>query len=137
MVINDEIIAAYIEGKLSDSENLEVMRYLAEHPEERAVVLSLMDKWDIPQADQNVKEKAKPSQNGRTIANIIGAAAAAMAPMFPTPFMSAAAFAPMKENEKSSGNPAAKRRQDILEEMKRRDDRLLDLWNDLEQTDNH
>ena len=135
MVINDEIIAAYIEGKLSDSENLEVMRYLAEHPEERAVVLSLMDKWDIPQADQNVKEKSKQSQSGKTIAKIVGAVE--MSPIFSFSFMSAAAFAPMKENEKSSGNPAAKRRQDILEEMKRRDDRLLDLWNDLEQTDNH
>lgn len=43
MVITEEIIASYVEGKVSEEERIEVLRYLAVHPEMQDLVLALMD----------------------------------------------------------------------------------------------
>lgn len=43
MTITEEIIAAYIEGNVSDAERKEVRRYLAMHPETQDLVLALID----------------------------------------------------------------------------------------------
>lgn len=43
MEITDELIAAYIDGNVTVKERQEVRRYLAVHPEERDLVLILME----------------------------------------------------------------------------------------------
>ena len=53
MVITEEIIAAYVEGKVTDAERKEVRRYLAVHPEMQDLVLALMDDSD----EVEVKER--------------------------------------------------------------------------------
>mgnify|MGYP006873059921 CR=1 FL=1 len=43
MVVTEEIIAAYVDGNVSEEERKEVLRYLAIHPEMQDLVLALMD----------------------------------------------------------------------------------------------
>ena len=43
MIINDEILAAYVDGMLSPSQTEEVRQYLASHPQEMEQVVKLMD----------------------------------------------------------------------------------------------
>ena len=44
MVVNDELIACYVDGTATKEERDEVRRYLAVHPEEYELVLTLMEK---------------------------------------------------------------------------------------------
>lgn len=43
MVITEEIIAAYVEGNVSEAERDEVRHYLVQHPEMQDIILTLMD----------------------------------------------------------------------------------------------
>ena len=56
MVITEEIIAAYVEGKLSEKERKEVLHYMVIHPEVQDVVLALLDESDLeePTSDNDI-----------------------------------------------------------------------------------
>lgn len=45
MIINDEILAAYVDGMLSPSQTEEVRQYLASHPQEMEQMVKLMDTY--------------------------------------------------------------------------------------------
>lgn len=75
MVITEEIIAAYVERKVSDVERKEVRRYLAFHPEMQDLVLALMD--DSDEIEVNSKQAiVKPMQQKQSHSDIAFAAAA-------------------------------------------------------------
>ena len=129
MVINDEIIAAYVDGRLSDSENREVVQYLATHPEERFAVLALMDKWDeTPQQEpitDNDGVSIEDTPYRKMLTNSLKA-------MLSTTSIAAAAFAPLglEENENEKNKIA----QNITEKIKQSDKRLLDLWDEIHKS---
>lgn len=75
MVITEEIIAAYVEGKVSDAERKEVRRYLVSHPEMQDLVLALMDDLDVFEFN-NKKASLKPSQTKQSYSDIAFASAA-------------------------------------------------------------
>lgn len=61
MDITNELLAAYAEGNVSDSERTAVRQYLAEHPEELESVMIIMDEdFDIQLED---KDRAVPHQS--------------------------------------------------------------------------
>lgn len=61
MDITNELLAAYAEGNVSDSERTAVRQYLAEHPEELESVMIMMDEdFDIQLED---KDRAVPHQS--------------------------------------------------------------------------
>ena len=45
MVINDEILAAYVDGTLPQDQVEEVRQYLASHPQELEQVVRMMDDY--------------------------------------------------------------------------------------------
>ena len=45
MIINDEILAAYVDGMLSPSQTEEVRQYLVSHPQEMEQMVKLMDNF--------------------------------------------------------------------------------------------
>jgi anti-sigma factor RsiW len=75
MVITEEIIAAYVEGKVSDAERKEVRRYLAVHPEMQDLVLALMDDSDGAEIKER-KASIKPLQAKQSYSDIAFASAA-------------------------------------------------------------
>ena len=75
MVITEEIIAAYIEGNVSDAERKEVRRYLAVHPEMQDLVLALMDDSDEVEIKER-KASIKPLQPKQSYSDIAFASAA-------------------------------------------------------------
>lgn len=78
MQITDEIIAAYVEGRVTDAERKEVRRHLAAHPEMQDLVFAMMDdsyEEDIPEPKAVIKP-LHPQQSHSDIAF----AAAAFAP---------------------------------------------------------
>jgi hypothetical protein len=52
MIINDEILAAYVDGMLSPSQTEEVRRYLASHPQEMEQMVKLMDTFPRETKDE-------------------------------------------------------------------------------------
>jgi len=61
MDITNELLAAYAEGNVSDSERIAVRQYLAEHPEELESVMIMMDEdFDIQLED---KDRTAPSRS--------------------------------------------------------------------------
>ena len=61
MDITNELLAAYAEGNVSDSERIAVRQYLAEHPEELESVMIMMDEdFDIQLDD---KDRTAPSRS--------------------------------------------------------------------------
>ena len=129
MVINDEIIAAYVDGRLSDSENREVVQYLATHPEERFAVLALMDKWDETPQQEPITDNDGVSIEDTPYRKMLTKSLKAM---LSTTSIAAAAFAPLgleeHENEKN------KIAQNITEKIKQSDKRLLDLWDEIHKS---
>lgn len=127
MVINDEIIAAYVDGRLSDSENREVVQYLATHPEERFAVLALMDKWDETPQQEPITDNYGVSIEDSPYRKMLTKSLKAM---LSTTSIAAAAFAPLglEENEKN------KIAQNITEKIKQSDKRLLDLWDEIHKS---
>ena len=75
MVITEETIAAYVEGKVSDAERKEVRRYLAVHPEMQDLVLALMDDSDEVEVKER-KASTKPLQPKQSYSDIAFASAA-------------------------------------------------------------
>lgn len=112
MVINEEIIAAYVEGKVNDAERKEVRRYLAAHPEMQDLVLALMDDSDEEELPEK-KAIIKPLHPQQSFSDI-SFAAAAFAPRM------VAAPPPKKEKENLIGD---------------RRKRMSDFWNELERND--
>ncbi len=112
MVINEEIIAAYVEGKVNDAERKEVGRYLAAHPEMQDLVLTLMDDSDEEELPEK-KAIIKPLHPQQSFSDI-SFAAAAFAPRM------VAAPPPKKEKENLIGD---------------RRKRMSDFWNELERND--
>ena len=52
MIINDEILAAYVDGMLSPSQTEEVRQYLASHPQEMEQMVQLMDHFPRETKDE-------------------------------------------------------------------------------------
>ena len=129
MVINDEIIAAYVDGRLSDSENREVVQYLATHPEERFAVLALMDKWDETPQQEPITDNDGVSIEDTPYRKMLTKSLKAM---LSTTSIAAAAFAPLglEENENEKNKIA----QYITEKIKQSDKRLLDLWDEIHKS---
>lgn len=129
MVINDEIIAAYVDGRLSDSENREVVQYLATHPEERFAVLALMDKWDETPQQEPITDNDGVFIEDTPYRKMLTKSLKAM---LSTTSIAAAAFAPLglEENE----NEKNKIVQNITEKIKQSDKRLLDLWDEIHKS---
>lgn len=129
MVINDEIIAAYVDGRLSDSENREVVQYLATHPEERFAVLALMDKWDETPQQEPITDNDGVSIEDTPYRKMLTKSLKAM---LSTTSIAAAAFAPLglEENENEKNKIA----QNITEKIKQSDKRLLDLWDEIHKS---
>ena len=73
MVITEEIIAAYVEGKLSGKEREEVLHYMVIHPEIQDVVLALLDESDL---EENPSENLSPVRTEQSFSDIAYAAAA-------------------------------------------------------------
>lgn len=129
MVINDEIIAAYVDGRLSDSENREVVQYLATHPEERFAVLALMNKWDETPQQEPITDNDGVSIEDTPYRKMLTKSLKAM---LSTTSIAAAAFAPLglEENENEKNKIA----QNITEKIKQSDKRLLDLWDEIHKS---
>ncbi|HIT16075.1 MAG TPA: hypothetical protein IAA88_06780 [Candidatus Avimuribaculum pullicola] len=129
MVINDEIIAAYVDGRLSDSENREVVQYLATHPEERFAVLALMDKWDETPQQEPITDNDGVSIEDTPYRKMLTKSLKAM---LSTTSIAAAAFVPLglEENENEKNKIA----QNITEKIKQSDKRLLDLWDEIHKS---
>lgn len=129
MVINDEIIAAYVDGRLSDSENREVVQYLATHPEERFAVLALMDKWDETPQQEPITDNDGVSIEDTPYRKMLTKSLKAM---LSTTSIAAAAFVPLglEENENEKNKIA----QNITEKIKQSDKRLLNLWDEIHKS---
>ena len=63
MVITEEIIAAYVEGKVSDAERKEVRRYLAVHPEMQDLRLILKTDISLRMGDNGFLPQVKNTEN--------------------------------------------------------------------------
>ena len=75
MAINEEIIAAYIEGKVSKEERQEIRRYLSVHPETRDLILAIMGE-DINVDFQEEQAHTVPIRKVQSFSDISFAAAA-------------------------------------------------------------
>ena len=109
MVITEEIIAAYVEGKVSDAERKEVRRYLAVHPEMQDLVLALMDDSDEIKVKER-KASIKPLQPKQSYSDIEFASAA---------------FAPRMVVESSQDES----QEDLIDKRRRR---MSAFWDELE-----
>lgn len=109
MVVTEEIIAAYVEGKVSGVERKEVRRYLSVHPEMQDLVLALMDDSNEDEVPSK-KPIIKPLHSQQNFSDISFAAAAFAPRMVATP-------PPKKEKENLIGN---------------RRKRMSDFWDELE-----
>lgn len=108
MVITEEIIAAYVEGKVTAAERKEVCRYLAVHPEMQDLLLALMDNSDIIETKEK-KAIVKPLHAKQSYSDIA---------------LASVAFAPRAEvkpqPKKGQRNPIEQRRRrmtDLLDEL--------------------
>ena len=108
MEITEEIIAAYVEGNVTDAERKEVRRYLAVHPEMQDLVLALMDDSDLAEP-QTRKASIKPLHSQQSYSDIAFAAAA---------------FAPRMEAEPPKEIPV-----DLINKRRRR---MSAFWDELE-----
>lgn len=112
MVITEEIIAAYVEGKVSEAERKEVRRYLVQHPEMQDIILALMNEGGnvAPQRKTELREfklASGPSFTG------IGCG-------------SVAACVPYAEKALPEGNLNS-----VENKLKKRRKRMMDFFNEL------
>lgn len=110
MSVNEEIIAAYVEGKVSDAERREVRRHLAAHPEMQDLVLALMDDADEDEIPQN-KAMIKPLHLKQGFSDIAFAAAA---------------FAPRRV----AVPPSKIEKEDLIGNRRKR---MTDFWDELQE----
>lgn len=73
--ITDELLAAYIEGKVSAEERNAVRHYLALHPREMDLLLALMDDTELMDEEQDV-QKDCPAWEDQSFSDIAFASAA-------------------------------------------------------------
>lgn len=109
MLITEEILAAFAEGRLADSERREVRSYLVGHPEAQDVVLALMDDSDELETDV-IEQKTIPFRPQQNYSDIS---------------FSAAAFAPRMGNEPSKPSE----HKDMFEQRRQR---MSVLWGELQ-----
>ena len=77
MEITNELLAAYTEGNISDSERDSVRQYLADHPEELESVMMMMDEdYDIDLETETEVEDVAPTCSEGTFSDICYSAAA-------------------------------------------------------------
>ena len=83
MIINDEILAAYVDGMLSPSQTEEVRQYLATHPEEMEQMVKLMDTFprETNEEEDNLSQATLSDLKNSNIAT----SGAAFAAKFITP----------------------------------------------------
>lgn len=98
MVVNDELIAAYIDGNVTVEERNEVRKYLAKHPIEQDLVISLQDNVNILDEGYQEPNYRNIGINKNQSYSKIAYAAAAFAPKFNLP-----------TSEKVAENPISKR----------------------------
>lgn len=114
MSINEELIAAYIDGNVTTEERDEVRRYLSVHPAEQDLVLSIMDDCDtIETEEQRIHSNVIPIQRKQSFGDIAYAAAA---------------FAPQVQMEKPQSNGT-------VERFERRRLRMATFLNELNSAD--
>lgn len=111
MVITEEIIAAYIEGKVTAEERTKVRMYLVKHPEMQDLVLALMD-------DDVLAEDKEEDVNDTLILN--------PEQVFTDIAYAAAAFAP-----KMSIEPKVNR--NTIDNISQRQQRMSSFWEELEK----
>ena len=110
MVITEEIIAAYIEGKLSKEERTKVLRYLAKNPHMQDVVLVMMDDCDYVETKQ-INAKNVQMQVGQSL---------------PESTFAAAAFVPQKKDHQQHRNFSET-------EIHKRQNNILSFMNEIEK----
>lgn len=110
MVITEEIIAAYIEGKVSFDERKEVRRYLAKHPEMQDLVFALIDEDKSEQ--EEMEEKATLSYSEQSFSDIA---------------YSVAAFAPKLSIEQQVTQES------IANHINQRQKRISTFWDELQK----
>lgn len=77
MVISNELLAAYAEGNVSESERKAVRKYLVDHPEELESVMTMMDDDFELDLDNDTKmEGIAPTGNEESFSDICYSAAA-------------------------------------------------------------
>lgn len=78
MLVNEELIAAYIDGNVTTEERNEVRRYLSAHPAEQDLVLSMMDDCDTieTEEEQSTHSNVISIQRDQSFGDIAYAAAA-------------------------------------------------------------
>jgi len=83
MEITNELLAAYTEGNVSDSERNSVRQYLADNPEQLGTVMMIMDEdYGLDLEDETEVEDATPASDEGTFSDICYSAAA-FAPIMP------------------------------------------------------
>lgn len=108
MVITEEIIAAYIEGKVSKSERKEIGIFLSKHPEYQDLVLALMDdSIDDEEIPLKTSSKTKSRTVGKHLNNLFASAA----------------FVPNKIEI-----PPNNEKEDLIEKRRKK---MLSFWNEL------
>lgn len=113
MEITDELIAAYIDGNVTVKERQGVRRYLAVHPEERDLVLVLME--GIEDCSDEVENSTTATlQQEQSFTDIAYATAA---------------FAPRRVVRQES-NPKV-----IVNKLQGRSLRMSALWNELQENE--
>ncbi len=108
MLINEETIAAYVDGKVTDAERNEVRCYLAVHPEMQDLVLALMDDSD-EEAIPEKKAITKPVHSQQNFSDISFAAAA---------------FAPRMVES----SPSKQKKENLIGNRRKR---MSDFWDEL------
>lgn len=77
MEITNELLAAYAEGNVSDSERNVVRQYLADNPDQLETVMMMMDEdYDLDLDDETEVEDISPAGDEGTFSDICYSAAA-------------------------------------------------------------
>ena len=118
MKINNELLAAYAEGNVSQEERKTVRQYLMENPQELESVAMMMDEdYDLEVEEDNDTLDTSPDFAIGSVGGMVGSIA------IPSLCMSAAAFAP---NITSKLSRASSKKQAGKGSFSKRLDNLLD-----------
>lgn len=117
MTISDELLAAYVEGKVTKEERNQVRQYLAENPQELESVMMMMDEDYELTIDNKNSQTVPTNVPRRGISNIAAAVASPLS--FPKIRYSAAAFAPTQTPKmmKKSGNCKNKQKDSLCKKL--------------------